>query len=355
MYHIILAGGSGSRFWPKSREDSPKQLIKILGDESMIRITYNRIRKIAETDKIFVVASNHLSKLIHKDIPEIPKENFILEPSGKNTAPAIGLAALHIFKRDSDAVMGVYPADHLIVGDSKFKKIITNARKMAEKKSALITIGIKPTYPATGYGYIQYDSNKKMVVQGGYKVKTFAEKPEKETAEKFINSGESLWNAGMFVWKAEIILLQIKTFMCELHDSLGVIYDSLNTTQYDTVLDREWELIQPESIDYGVLEKATNIYTIAADFQWNDLGSWSALFNVLTKNNETNYHDGDVISVQSENNLIISPNRLTAVVGIKDMAIINLDDATLVVPHDKSEAVKDVVNMLKTLNKSEYL
>ena len=355
MYHVILAGGSGSRFWPKSREDSPKQLIKILGDETMIRLTYNRLRKIAETDEILVVASKQICKLIHKDIPEIPKENFILEPSGKNTAPAIGLAALHIFKRDSDAVMGVYPADHLIVGDSKFKKIITNARKMVEKKSALITIGIKPTYPATGYGYIQYDSNKKMVIQEVYKVKTFAEKPEKETAEKFINSGEFLWNAGMFVWKAEIILLQIKTFMYALHDSLDAIYDSLNSTQYDKVLDREWERIQPESIDYGVLGKAKIIYTIKADFQWNDLGSWSSLFNVLTKNNETNYHDGNVISVQSENNLIISPNRLTAVVGIKDMAIINLDDATLIVPHDKSEAVKDVVNMLKTLNKSEYL
>ena len=354
MYHVILAGGSGSRFWPKSREDNPKQLIKILGDKSMIRLTYNRLRKIAETDKILVVTSKQISKLIHKEIPEIPKENFILEPSRKNTAPAIGLAALHILKRDSDAVMGVYPADHLIVGDSKFKKIIINARKMVEKKSALITIGIKPTYPETGYGYIQYDSNKKMVIQGVYKVKTFAEKPEKETAEKFINSGEFLWNAGMFVWKAEIILLQMKTFMCKLHDSLDTIYDSLNTTQYDTVLNREWELIQPESIDYGVLEKAKNVYTIEADFQWNDLGSWNSLFTVLTKNNETNYHDGDVISVQSENNLIISPNRLTAVVGIKDMAIINLDDATLIVPLDKSEAVKDVVNMLKTMNKSEY-
>ncbi len=355
MYHVILAGGSGSRFWPKSRRDTPKQLLKILGDDTMIRLTYNRLKKISPIDHILVVASKELAKQIYKEIPEIPKKNYIIEPSGKNTAPAIGLAALHVFKRDSDAIMGVYPADHLIVGDSKFKKIITNARKMVEKKSALITIGIKPTYPATGYGYIQYDSNKKMVIQGTYKVKMFTEKPEKETAEKFINSGEFLWNAGMFVWKAEIILLQMKTFMCKLHDSLDAIYDSLNTTQYDTVLDREWELIQPESIDYGVLEKAKNVYTIEADFQWNDLGSWSSLFNVLIKNNETNYHDGDVISVESENNMIISPNKLTAVVGIKDMAIINLDDATLIIPHDKSEAVKDVVNMLKTMNKSEYL
>jgi len=355
MYHIIIAGGSGSRFWPKSRVNNPKQLLKILGDETMIRLTYNRLRKIADADKILVVASEKLSNLIHKDIPEIPKENFIIEPSGKNTAPAIGLAALHIYKRDSNAIMGVYPADHLILGDSKFKKVITNARKIVEKKSALILIGIKPTYPATGYGYIQYNSNKKLNIQGAYKVITFAEKPKKETAENFISSGEFLWNAGIFIWKAEIILLEMKMFMCELHDSLDAIYDSLGTSQYDTVLDREWELIQPESIDYGILEKAKNVYTIESDFQWNDMGSWYALYNVLTKNNEENYHDGDVISVQSKNNLVISPNRLTAVVGIKDMTIINLDDATLIVPHDKSEAVKDVVNMLKTMNKIEYL
>ena len=190
MYHVILAGGSGSRFWPKSREDNPKQLIKMLGDKSMIRLTYNRLRKIAETDKILVVTSKQISKLIHKEIPEIPKENFILEPSRKNTAPAIGLAALHIFKRDSDAVMGIYPADHLIVGDSKFKKIISNAKKMVENNSALITIGIKPTYPETGYGYIQYSSKQKIDKQRIYKVKTFAEKPEKKTAENFIKKGE---------------------------------------------------------------------------------------------------------------------------------------------------------------------
>ena len=355
MYHIILAGGSGSRFWPKSRVDTPKQLLKILGEETMIRLTYNRLREIADSDQIFVVASDNLSKLIHNDIPEIPEENFIIEPSGKNTAPAIGLAAVHIFKRDSNAIMGVYPADHLIEGDLKFKRIIAKAQKMVGNKSCLITIGIEPTYPATGYGYIQYDSNKKMDVKGVYKVKTFAEKPEKETADKFIRSGEFLWNAGMFVWKAEIILLEMKTFMCELHDSLDSIYDALGTTQYEAVLDREWELVQPESIDHGILEKAKNVYTIKADFQWNDLGSWYSLFNVLTKNNETNYHDGDVISLQSENNLIISPRRLTAVVGVKDMVIINLEDATLIVPHDKSEAVKDVVKMLQSMNKSEYL
>ena len=355
MYHVILAGGSGSRFWPKSRKDTPKQLLNILGDDTMIRLTYNRLEKISSVDHILIVASKELAKQIYKEIPEIPKKNYIIEPSGKNTAPAIGLAALHVFKHDSHAIMGVYPADHIIMGDAKFKDVISRANKMVTQKASLLTIGIKPTHPSTGYGYIQYEPENKIEVEGIYKVKTFTEKPGKKTAEKFVNSGEFLWNGGIFVWKAEIILQAIKTFMPELHQSLDAIYDALSTSQYTTVLEREWELVQPESIDYGILEKAKNVYTVEADFQWNDLGSWYSLFSVMTKNKETSYHDGDVISVQSENNLVISPNRLTAVVGIKDMAIINLDDATLIVPHDKSEAVKDVVNMLKTMNRSEYL
>ena len=156
MYHVILAGGSGSRFWPKSRKDTPKQLLNFTGEKTMIRLTYDRLRNISSEKRILVVASEQLSSLIHKDLPEIPKENFIIEPIGKNTAPAIGLAALHIFKRDSNAVMGVYPADHLILGDEKFESVVTKAQEMVEQKSSLVTIGINPTYPATGYGYIQF-------------------------------------------------------------------------------------------------------------------------------------------------------------------------------------------------------
>ena len=355
MYHVILAGGSGSRFWPKSRADKPKQLLKILGDETMIRLTYDRLEKISPVDHILVVASNELSQQIQKEIPKIPKKNYIIEPYAKNTAPAIGLAALHVYKLDSDAVMGVYPADHFIIGDTKFKTVINQARKMAEVKASLITIGIKPSYPATGYGYIQYDPRKKTEVEGVFKVKSFIEKPGIETAEKLINRGGYLWNGGMFVLRAKTILQEIKTLLPELHKTLDAIYKTISTSQYETVLDQEWALVQPESIDYGILEKTNNVYTIEADFKWNDLGSWKSLFNVLSKDKEKNYYDGDVISLHSENNLIISPNRLTAVVGIKDMSIINLEDATLIVPHEHSEAVKDIVNMLKSLNRKEYL
>jgi len=188
-----------------------------------------------------------------------------------------------------------------------------------------------------------------------YKVKTFVEKPGKETAKKFLNSGEFLWNGGIFVWKAKIILLKMKTFMPKLHQTLESIYDTLSTSQYEMALSQAWVLVQPESIDYGILEKAKNVYTIEADFKWTDLGSWQSLFSILTKNREQNYYEGDVISLQSENNLVISPSRLTALVGVKNMTIINLDDATLIVPLEQSEAVKDVVNMLKSLNRKEYL
>tara|TARA_B110000438_G_scaffold260406_1_gene270433 strand:- start:283 stop:1350 length:1068 start_codon:yes stop_codon:yes gene_type:complete len=355
MYHVIIAGGSGSRFWPKSRKTSPKQLLKVIGDETMIKLTFNRLRMISKSDKIFVVASKNLCELMFKELKEVPKENFIIEPTGKNTAPAIGLAALHIFKRDSNAVMGVYSADHLIEGDNEFKTAIQDAKAMVEKKSCLVTVGVNPTYPSTGYGYIQCDMNKKVDINNIFKVKTFAEKPEENTARNFLKSGEFLWNSGIFIWQAKMILLEMKTFMCELHDSLDAIYDAISTKEYDIVLDREWELVRPESIDYGILEKAKNVYTVKASFKWSDIGSWNSLFKALPKNDENNYHEGEVIALDTNNNLIISPNRLTAVIGVQGLSIINLDDATLIVPHNKAEEVKNIVNMLKTLNKVEYL
>jgi mannose-1-phosphate guanylyltransferase len=354
MYHVILAGGSGSRFWPKSRKNKPKQLLNILGEDTMIGLTVKRLMKISNPEQILIVASNQLCKLIQTEIKEIPKQNYIVEPSGKNTAPAIGLAALHVYHRDQNAVMGVYPADHLIQGESEYFSALKEAEETAKNNAVLMTLGVQPSFPSTGYGYIQFDGTKNGISENVFKVKTFAEKPHLETAEKFIKSGEFLWNSGMFIWQAKLILLEMKTFMCELHDSLDAIYDALGTDKYDIVLDREWELIQPESIDYGILEKAKNVHTIKANFEWNDLGSWKALFDILSSGKK-NVIDGDVLSISSSNNLVISPYRLTAVVGVENMAVINLDDATLVVPLSMSEGVKDVVKMLESMNKDEYL
>ena len=356
MYHIILAGGSGSRFWPKSRKNHPKQLLSILNDDSMIRTTVNRI-KIIDNDpsKIYIIASEKLCKLIKEDIPELPKENFIIEPSGKNTAPAIGLAALHIYHRDPSGVMGIYPSDHLIQEEDKFVEAINKAEKVAFEKSALMTVGITPTYPATGYGYIQCDYKNSNKYSKIYKVKTFAEKPNFVTAEKFIKSNEFLWNGGIFVFKAEVILLLMKTFMCELHDSLDAIFDAIGTPHYNTVLDREWELIQPESIDYGILENAKNVYTVKADFTWNDMGSWKSLFEVMNKNQNENVIKGEVITLNTEKSMVYSPNKLTAVIGMENITVVNLEDSTLIMPMSEVEKVKDIVKMLESMNKEEYL
>ncbi|MFQ6610120.1 MAG: mannose-1-phosphate guanylyltransferase [Fidelibacterota bacterium] len=354
-YHVIIAGGTGTRFWPRSRQKTPKQLLKIFGEESMIRLTYNRLRSISSPDKILIVASDFLCKNIRKHLPEIPHENYIVEPSGKNTAPAIGLAAINIYHRDVDSAMCVYPSDHIILDPETFKLSIESGVSMARKKPSLVTMGIHPTYPATGYGYIQCDCDKQEDEGKIFKVKTFAEKPPLETAQKFLESGNFLWNSGMFIWKTEILLLAIKTFMPELHESLEAIFDAVGTDKYNIVLDREWEIVRPESIDYGVLEKAKNVYVLKSDFRWSDLGSWKALFDISEKDSQDNVVEGDVINVKSHGSYIYSPDRLTAVVGLKDIVVINLDDALLVTSMEYAEEVKEVVRLLKQNDLNEYL
>ena len=350
-----MAGGSGTRFWPRSRKNHPKQLIDLMGQGTLIRQTVDRIKELDAANKIYIVASDFLCDKIKEEIPEIPELNFIKEPSGKNTAPAIGLAAIHIYKKDPKGIMAVYPADHLIQGTNQFIATMKAAEAVAEQENVLITIGVKPTYPATGYGYIQYGENENSAIENVYNVKTFAEKPHKDTAIKFFESGEFLWNSGIFVWKAEQILLEMKTHMCELHDSLDVIYDSMNSSQYDIVLDREWEIITAESIDYGILEKTENIYTIKADFAWSDLGTWDSLFKAFDKNEQGSLHEGEVVTVDSKNNLVISPNRLTALIGVERLVVVNMMDVTLIMPQSESEKVKTIVKMLESMKKEDYL
>lgn len=351
MYHVILAGGSGTRFWPYSRKTKPKQMLKILGNQSMISLTIDRILEFSSIDKIYIVASKSLCKLIYKEIPDIPQNNLIVEPEGRNTAPAIGLAAIHLYKKDPDATMSIYPADQLIENQEEFISSMNLAEKIAGKNSSLLTIGIVPTYPATGYGYIQYKKNDKN--EDCYDVKTFAEKPPYDTAISFIESGDFLWNSGIFVWNAKTILLEIKNLMPDLHDSLSAIYDSINTSDYKIVLKQEWNVIKSESIDYGILEKAKNVCVIPGKFKWIDVGSWKSLFELMKKD-DNNYFDGNVITIDTQDSLIISPNKLTAVIGMKDVAIINVNDATLVMPISRSEEVKDIVNLLNK-KKKEYL
>ena len=344
MKCVILAGGSGTRFWPYSRHHHPKQLLNIIGDTSMLQMTVDRLKKIKKVTDIYIITRKNLYDLIIQNIKGIKPDHVIVEPSGKNTAPAIGMMAAYLAIDNPDAVMGIFPADHLIVGHRKFEKAVNTANHLARKGDNLVTIGIKPHYPSTAYGYIQYDEKSEEDHIDAYHVKTFAEKPHKKLAERFIASGDFVWNAGMFFWRAGTFMDSLKTFMPDLTDSLNKIAPKLHAGEQ---FDELWKFIEPESIDYGLLEKTDNIYVVTGDFKWNDIGSWSALYDVLNPRDDGNIVRGNGKVMHGKINRIQSNGKFTAVLGLSDLVVVNTDDATLIVPRDKVEDVKDLVAFLK--------
>ena len=352
MRCVILAGGSGTRFWPYSRSSRPKQLLNIVGEKSMLQMTVDRLKKIKKITHIYIITRKDLYDQIIEEVDGVDPKNVIVEPSGKNTAPAIGMMAALFQLNHKDEIMGVFPADHLIVGHKKFERAINTADYIARKDSNLVTIGIKPTFASTAYGYIQYDENSEIDHFDSYHVKAFAEKPHGKLAKRFLSSGDFLWNAGMFFWRVDTFMDSLNKYLPELHDSLTKIAPKLSSGES---FDGLWDLIEPESIDYGLLEKASNIYVVSGEFRWNDIGSWNALYDILNPSKDGNIVKGNGEVIKGKNNLIHSNGRLTAIVGADDLIVINTDDATLVVPNDKVEDVKELVEMLKTSGKDNLI
>ena len=352
MRCVILAGGSGSRFWPYSRSDRPKQLLKIIGEKSMLQMTVDRLKKIKKITDIYIITRKDLYDQIVNEIKGVDSKNVIVEPSGKNTAPAIGMMGAYFELSNPDEIMGVFPADHLIVGHHKFSNAINTADFLARKGENLVTIGIKPTYASTAYGYIQYDENSEIDHFDAYHVKAFAEKPHSKLAKRFLSSGDFLWNAGMFFWRVSTFMDGLKKFLPELHDSLTKIAPKLDSGKS---IDELWDFIEPESIDYGLMEKASNIYVVSGEFSWNDIGSWNALYEVLNPSKNGNIIKGSGEVLNGKNNLIHSNGRYTAIVGVDDLVVVNTDDATLVVPKDKVEDVKQLVELLKSKGRNELI
>ena len=352
MRCVILAGGSGTRFWPYSRSSRPKQLLNIVGEKSMLQMTVDRLKKIKKITHIYIITRKDLYDQIIEEIDGVDPKNVIVEPSGKNTAPAIGMMAALFQLGHKDEIMGVFPADHLIVGHKKFERAINTADYIARKDSNLVTIGIKPTFASTAYGYIQYDENSEIDHFDSYHVKAFAEKPHGKLAKRFLSSGDFLWNAGMFFWRVDTFMGSLNEYLPELHDSLTKIAPKLSSGES---FDGLWDLIEPESIDYGLLEKASNIYVVSGDFRWNDIGSWNALYDILNPSKDGNIVKGNGEVIKGKNNLIHSNGRLTAIVGADDLIVINTDDATLVVPNDKVEDVKELVEILKASGKDNLI
>ncbi|MBN1782069.1 mannose-1-phosphate guanylyltransferase [bacterium] len=356
MFCVVMAGGSGTRFWPRSRENKAKQYLKIFGKESLILSTIKRFEKIVGWDNIYIVSKSKQVEILKRHSGKVPESNMIFEPVGKNTAPCIGLAAIQLIKTDPNAVMIVTPSDHLVKNTRQFKKSMMAAAQLAEEENALVTIGIRPTRPSTGYGYIQINGDQR-TIHGvhAFRVKTFAEKPNFETAQRFVESGDFFWNSGIFIFKASVILQAIEEHLPELHESLMQIRDAIQTDQYDAVLDRVYHQIRSVSIDYGVMELAKNVFMIRGDFTWNDLGSWDQVYKLSHQDSNANAVLGQAVLVDTKNSYISADRGVVAVIGMEDVVVVRDGDAVLVCPRKRSEQVKQIVERLKREKQNDYL
>ncbi|MEW5800184.1 MAG: mannose-1-phosphate guanylyltransferase [Bacteroidota bacterium] len=359
IYAVIMAGGVGSRFWPRSREKNPKQLLEIVGERTMIQNTVKRLNGFVDEKNIFVVTNKLQRNAIIKQLPNIPVENIIVEPVGRNTAPCIGLAALFVDRLDPKGIMIVLPADHIIAKEKEFLGVLETASQVAEITSGLVTIGINPTHPETGYGYIQVKDRSEELqpvnFDNVFEVKTFAEKPNYATAIKFLESGDFYWNSGMFIWRVDVILNEIQRSIPELYAQLKNLQPSIGTSLFEQNLETTYGLIRGISIDYGVMEKAQRVYVVKGDFGWNDLGSWDEVNRISSKDENGNFIHGKVISVNSKNIYVHTSDKLIATVGVEDLIIINTPDAILICKKGESQNVKEVVDHLRRKQMNEYL
>lgn len=349
---VIMAGGKGERFWPKSRESHPKQFLSLTDDKkTMIQKTVSRISPLVQTEDIFIVTNACYRHLVTEQLPDIPPENVLSEPCGRNTAPCIAFAAAVIKKKYGNAVMLVLPSDHLIKYENIYTQILCNAVVTATQGNNLVTIGITPAYPETGYGYINFGEQ----CGNAYKVERFVEKPDLKTAEKYLSSGKYLWNSGMFVWQVSAIEERFRKFMPEVYRGAEKIGQAFGTADFEKILETEYNKFPSESIDFGIMEKAENIYTIPASFGWDDVGSWLAVERINKTDDNKNYTEGDVITENCKHTTVCGGKRLVAAVGVEDIIIVDTDDALLVCSKNSTQDVKKIIARLKENNRTELI
>ncbi len=358
-YALIMAGGTGTRLWPVSRQDRPKQSLKLVGGRTMFEHSVDRIAPLFQPEQIFVVAgSEHVVDLADQ-APELPAENFIVEPVGRGTAPAIGLGAIHLRRQDSDAVMAVLTADHFIADVERFRSVLDAAEEIA-REGYLVTLGIEPSSPSTGYGYIQQGETVGEVDGFDvFRVERFTEKPGKETALRMVESGAYTWNSGMFVWQVERIMEEFQVQMSDFYVKLAEVEASLGTRGYRPTLDRVWPRVSKQSIDYGVMEDAEDVAVIPVDIGWSDVGSWGGLAELLadmgSQDDRGNVVVGQHVGIDTEDSLIFGGHRLIATIGLEDMVVVDAGDAVLVCPMKREQEVRDMVHRLQRNDMSDYL
>ena len=356
MYAVIMAGGKGTRFWPRSRQKRPKQLLNILGHRSMLQHTIARISALLPLENILVVAGEQHGEEVRSQLAELPAENIILEPVGRNTAACIGLAALLVRQRDPSAVMVVLPADHLITEEDLFLATIRAAGAMARRQKALITLGIRPSSPATGYGYIEAGENAGASQSYiFYQVTSFHEKPSLERAKEYLEKGNFYWNSGMFIWQAEVVLEAMERHLPGLYGDLDALSPHLGADGLGDAIDRIYPDLESISIDYGVMEKADNVLMLPAEFGWNDLGTWATMAQIWPKDDQQNVYQGETLAIESERNVVFSRERLCVLLGIDDLIVVDTEDALLVCPVSRAQDVGKALDLLRQRGLEQYL
>lgn len=355
-YVAIMAGGIGSRFWPKSRTSYPKQFLDILNTgKSLIRWTYERYAAFIPNENIYIVTSDEYVSIVHEQLPELPIENILAEPSRKNTAPCVAYISYKLLQKDPEAALIVAPSDHMILDTDAFKSITTKALDFVTQIKSLVTLGIKPTHPNTGYGYIQHEALA--AGDGIYKVKTFTEKPNLELAKTFLSSGDFLWNAGIFVWQVKNVMKAFEKYQPEMYELFDNEKESFNTANEKDAINRIYPLCTNVSIDFAIMEKADNVFVIPSSFGWSDLGTWNSAYDNLDKDYLGNaVATENVIVIDATKCMVSAPHdKLVLIQGIDDCIIVDTKDVLMICKKEKEQAIKEYVAEVKRNKGDRYL
>lgn len=350
QYAVVMAGGGGTRLWPAARQESPKQLQRLIFEQPLIAETVQRLRGHFAADRILIVTAQRYAAAIAEILPELPAENILSEPFGRNTAAAIALAAFAIARQDEAAVFSVFPADHVILHAQVLYRAIDFGAELA-RQHRVVDIGVPPSHPETGYGYIelggevaQHDSLQ------AYRVQRFVEKPDRATAERYLQAGTYIWNSGMFVWQASSFLEALRQYLPETYQALAPVAGG----SWEDLCSA-YERIPDISVDYGIMERVSDVVAIPADFGWRDVGDWAALYDLMEKDAQGNATDGPHVTIDSQGCLLLSPHRLIAAVGLRDLVVVDTADALLIIPRDRTQEVKQVLERLKQQGGTRYL
>ncbi|MBE2186166.1 MAG: mannose-1-phosphate guanylyltransferase [Rhodothermales bacterium] len=359
LYAVILAGGVGSRFWPQSRQSFPKQFLSIGGERTLIQDTVDRLDGLVPPERVFVVTGTRYLDETRRQLPEVPEENLLAEPLARNTAPAIAFAAAHLYARDPDATLVVLPADHVVTSVSRFHEVLDAAIEQAQTPGALVTIGIAPTHPETGYGYLQFDGTVADAFEEtptAFPVLTFAEKPDLATAENFVDSGDFLWNAGMFVWRADSILDAVASYQPELDRAMRPFRTDVRAVLDVATVEDAFAASPKISIDYAVMERAEGqVFVVPGAFGWSDVGDWRAVYTLSEKDEQGNAVRGRVILQDSSRCHVAGNDRLVVLVGMNDAVVVDTDDALLILHREAAQQVKNVVDYLHANGLDQYV